>query len=221
MEGPRRFVVGDTEQHNSMVFSWTGIPVKTGKALVIGNPFTLINHEAMTIDNMNADLERKMKDTLFDVVKNGERHRVCSTTREFLMEMGKFINNNGGVLVHHSIDRDILFLYMTDKQFDQKFFTCNPLVYKDRCTKSKCWTNMQWVCSQRLLDQRCYYYSTAFRKNGYTNSRLTSHLEFVFGKDHVQKHLSTYDAKDLAKLLEYAYETDEFFIGDTDFMIAH
>jgi hypothetical protein len=222
MEGSRKFVVGDTEQHTSMVFSWTGVPVVTDNSkFKIGKPFTLINHEAMLIDNMNTDLERKIKDTLFDVIKNGERHRVCTTTREFLMEMGKFIHQNGGVLVHHSIDRDLMFLYMTDKQFGQKFFTHNPLVYKDMCTKSKCWTGMTWICSQRLLDQRCYYYCSAFRKSGCTTSRLSAHLAFVFGPDYVQKHLSPDDAKDLTKLLEYAFDTDEFFIGDSDFMIAH
>lgn len=222
LEMERRFVVGDTEQWSDMVFSWTGVPmtIDDNELLKIGNPYTLINKEAVMIDNMNSNLEQKIKTTLFDSVKNGEKYKVCSTTREFLMEMGQYIHRYGGILVHHSLDRDINFLYKTDKQFGQTFFKHNPLTHKDICTTSKCWTNMIWICSQRLLDNRCRNYSALYRKNAHHDSKLLTHLRFTFGNDYEQKHLSADDAKDLAKLLAVVFVQDKFFIGRSDFIIA-
>lgn len=162
---------------------------------------------------LSENIQNKLRDTSIIAKRLGFVEVEVPTLRQALRIMLDFIHKNSdGIMMGHSLDRDLEFLFDTahvlgEKKIFKKDFLFRPEV---GCYIGG-WDRLTLVCTQRLLTTLCPKFDKAVAQT-YTNTRLNSYAGFVFPPGYEQTHTSTGDAYDLYMVLREAYKVDKFKI---------
>ena len=160
---------------------------------------------------LSENIQQKLKDTSTIAERLGFIETEVPTLRQALRLMLDFVHaNSDGILMAHSLDRDLEFLYDTaqvlgEKKIFKKDFLFRPEV---GCYLSG-WDKLTRVCTQRLLTTLCPKFDKLVAASQ-PDTRLSSYANYVYLGGYNQTHTSTGDAYDLYRVLCKAYETDKF-----------
>lgn len=162
---------------------------------------------------LSENIQNKLKLTHDNALMYNFEEIEVSTLREALRLMLLFVNTfTDGILVAHSLDRDLEFLYDTaDVLGEKKIFKKDFLYRPEVGCYLPGWDKLTLVCSQRLLTTLCPKFDKEVSMTQ-PDTRLESYSRHVFGSEYVQTHTSVGDAHDLYKVLCRAYEMDKFQI---------
>lgn len=153
---------------------------------------------------------KKIAQTISYIHEHGEPDVIFVNTRMMLEKMTDFMDRHGRVWVGHALDRDLGFLYETDKFFKSDFFSVHPCGNDQICTSGYKWGRIAKVCTQCIIPKRAPNFYKMY--NGPLS--LESLLKFC-APDETHKHISPSDVDHLIRVIEFIRNKDAhtFYIG--------
>lgn len=153
---------------------------------------------------------KKISHTISYIHERAEPDAIFTDTYQMLHKMTDFIDRHGRVWVGHAIDRDMGFLYDTDKFFNCGFFTIHPCGNDEVCTNGYKWGRIAKVCTQCIIPKRAPNFSKM-----YTGPLTLENLITFCIPDEKHKHISPSDVDHLIRVIEYIRNKDAqtFYIG--------
>jgi hypothetical protein len=125
----------------------------------------------------------------------------------------QFVNQNtDGILMSHSMDRDLEFLFESAEVLGEKKLFKKDFLYRPEvgCYLSG-WDKLTLVCTQRLLTTLCPKFDKVVAATQ-PDTRLESYARHIYGPDYEQTHTSVADAIDLMFVVCQAFRMDKFKI---------
>lgn len=192
----------------SLVFSVTMKKVRGDQILITR---TLFNTDTISyVSEYDQSMVRKITRTIKYLHDNNEPNAIFVTTLEMLHKIQDFIYRHGRVWVGHSLDRDLGFLYDTDKYFETKFFSVHPSGNDEICTQGYKWGRIAKVCTQCIIPKRAPNFYKMFKDN----MTLEKLIQFCLPNE-AHDHTSPSDVDHLIRVVEYIRNKDAqtFYIG--------
>ncbi len=199
----------------SLVFSVTMKKVRGSDILITR---TLINKD--TIENVydyDINMCKKITRTIAYLSNHCEPNAIFVNTNEMLEKMEDFIYRHGRIWVGHSIDRDLGFLYDTDKMFGS-FFKVHPCGNDEICSDGYKWGRITKVCTQCIIPKRApNFYKSYIEKVGQGNVSMTmENLLKYCAPDQEVDHTSPSDVDHLILISDFIRNKDAqtFYFGN-------
>ncbi len=202
----------------SVVYSITvrKIRIRDGVLTRLGTK-TFVNKDAHAfVEEMykNTEYYEHTKTKIYDTFCNS----ILVNTDDMIRKFVKFINDNGGVWIGHSIDLDMKAIYDTDQMYGRnKFFKYDPRGMDEVCTvkPGSVWGRIAKVCTQDIIPVRARQFWETHKATYPANTaRLSNICKTIKGPDYRQKHNSIDDVEDLIDVIEFlALNYKTFYIG--------
>lgn len=201
--------------NGSLVFSVTMKKVRNGDILCTR---TLLNKDIIeNIYDYDVSMCKKIVRTIAYLSNHCEPDPIFVNTNEMLTKIEDFIYRHGRVWVGHSVDRDLGFLYDTDRLYGN-FFKVHPCGNDEICTDGYKWGRIAKICTQCIIPKRApNFYKSYIERFGQGNVSMTmeSLLSYCV-PDQTVDHTSPSDVDQLILITEFIRNKDAqtFYFGN-------
>ncbi len=215
MKPQTKFVILDLESNDKGIvfqFTWAVCDLKTAKMSEITT--VIVKNKDLT----NTSHIKNSKCILRTIESGGETY--VMEFGEAVLKLLRFVRFKRLPIVSQSIDRDISFLYESDKHYGSSIFKADPLMRPHDCCNTDMWYNIVFVCSQQMITRSCP--KTFALANHGVEGKGCAKLDHLAGVllNRTQEHNSLQDIKDLFEVLCICSTLDGLTIPKNTFMVS-